>query len=151
MKARLKKQTRTELIFEPETGADLKIDSLYEIKPYKKSRSLDQNALLWKILELIEKETGCDKWTSYLTLLESTGCVVQYLETIPEAESTLKRIYRIVEIKENRITAKGVKTCLFKCILGSSLYNVSEMKQLLEKCINLAYELGINVDNIERE
>lgn len=148
MKARLKKQTRIELIFEPETGTDLKLDSLYEIKPYKKSRSLEQNALLWKILELIEKETGQDKWTTYLTLLEKTGAVVQWIETIPEAEATLKRVYRIVEHKENRVNAKGAKTCLYKCIVGSSKYKVSEMKQLLDKCLELAYELGINVDNI---
>ena len=150
MKARLKKKTEFQLIFEPDTKVDLKVGKYYEIKPYKRSRSLEQNALMWKIFSLIKQETGVEEWTTYLTLLESAGVVVQWLETVPEAESTLKRIYRIVELKENRINSKGVKTCLFKCYVGSSKFTTNEMKILLDNTINLAYELGINVENIER-
>jgi len=151
MKAKLKKITDFQLIFEPTKPPSLKIGNWYTIKPYKKDRTLDQNAYLWAILGEIQKETGTNKWDLYIGLLEANEILVNWLETIPEAEETLKRIYRIVELKENRINSKGIRTCLFKCYVGSSTFNTNEMKILIDEAISLAESLGISVETLESE
>lgn len=146
MKAKLKKQTEFQLIFEPSKKADLKIGGWYIIQPYKKSRSKDQNALLWAILEEIQNDTGTNKWTIYLSLLEHTGVLIEYLEAPHEAEETLKRIFRIVKKVENRTSLKGKPTALYKCYVGSSNFKTNEMKILIDAALGLAQDLGIIID-----
>lgn len=146
MKAKLKKQTEFQLIFEPDKKAELKVGSWYTIQPYKKSRTLAQNALLWAILEEIQKETGTSKFETYLSLLEHTGVLIEYLEAPHEAEDTLKRIFRIVKKVENRTSAKGKPTALYKCYVGSSNFKTGEMKTLIDAALELAQDLGILID-----
>jgi len=146
MKIKLKKQTEFELLFTADKPQSLQVGKWYEIKPYKKNRSLEQNKMIWAILTIIQEHTGTDKWELYLNLLEQVGVLVEYLEAIPEAEATLKRVYRIVEVKEHRLSSRGVKTCLFKCYVGSSTFNTNEMKILLDESISLASSLGIQID-----
>jgi hypothetical protein len=151
MKAKLKSKTEFTLTFEPELMPNIEIGKYFVIKPYKKNRSLEQNSYMWAIIQEISKETGQDAFGIYTSGLEYTGILIEWIETIPEAEDTLKRVYRIVKKVENRVNSKGKKTCLFKCYVGSSLFKTNEMKILIDFFINLADEMDINIENIEME
>lgn len=146
MKVKLKKQSNMQLIFESDKYIELKVGKYYTLKEYKKNRTLDQNAMLWSILTQISQFTGQNNWKLYLELLQKTNIFIQWLEAPAEAEESLKRIYRIVEKKENRISNKGVKTCLFKCYVGSSEFNTNEMKILIDEALFIAEDLQIKID-----
>lgn len=153
MKIKLVKQTNSTLVFTTETIPNLQVGKVYEVKPFKRNRTLEQNALLWKILTIIQEYTGHDKWDIYTDLLEKTGVMVEYLEAPLKAEETLKRIFRIVKLVENRVNQKGQPTAVFKCYVGSSKFKTKEMKQLIDNSLELAYSLGltIDVDTLESE
>ena len=153
MKITLAKQTNSTLVFTTETMPNLEVGKIYEVKPFKRNRTLEQNALLWKILNIIQDHTGQDKWDIYTDLLEKTGVMVEYLEAPLKAEGTLKRIFRIVKLVENRVSQKVKPTALFKVYVGSSQFKTKEMKQLIDNSLDLVYSLGltIDIDTLESE
>jgi hypothetical protein len=146
MQAKIKSIQNNILTLESLENLKLKVGDRVEVKKINKNRSLDQNNFLWKIIQLIADETGHDSWNLYILGLEHCKVLVEWIETVPEAENTLKRVYRIVQKVENRIGKNGKPTALFRCIIGSSKYNVNEMKLLIDYFLSLASELNINVE-----
>ena len=67
------------------------VDYTLEIKKVKSKRSLEQNALLWKLLHMLEiksRETAMD-W--YIKALIETGAKVDYVWSTEKAEDSLKK------------------------------------------------------------
>ena len=112
-----------------------------EIKYKKDKRSLDSNAYCWKIMSEIAKKLTTTDEEVYLNMLHKYG-MRDFVGALPQAEETLKRVYKIVEVvKDCEINGKPAKT--FKLIRGSSQYDSKEMSDFIKGVVEEAKGLGI--------
>ena len=122
----------------------LDMDKLYqiEIKEPKSKRSLEQNKLLWKLINKIAKETYQDDMEIYCTALERADALSDYVITAIDIEGSLRKSFR--GVKFVRMQEVNGKDCyVYKVYLGSSKMNVKEMNELLEIVFQMCGELGI--------
>lgn len=113
----------------------------------KDRRSLQQNNLLWALLEMLGNAQGQDAWDCYLDILEEANVKFEYVECLKEAVPALKKVFRALKEVEER---KGGKTVLLKCFVGSSKFNTEEMTQLIERVFDKLAQLGIDAkDNAD--
>ena len=68
-----------------------------EIKEHNKKRTVDQNALAWKLINEISKVTDNDEWDVYISALEQANVKADYILAFDDAEESLKRVYRVVK------------------------------------------------------
>lgn len=113
-----------------------------EIKEYKSNRSIEQNRLMWAIIQEIAKVTGNDEMEIYCMGLEKMNIQADFLLGLPNIEDSLKRQFRAVKIVENR-EYNGKTMTVFKCFSGSSKFNTAEMTQLIDFFLHLAEENGV--------
>lgn len=113
-----------------------------EIKPYKSKRSLDQNALMWAIIQEISRVTGNDEMDVYSAGLEEVNVKADFFMGLPETEDVLRRQFRAVKIMENR-EYNGKMMTVYKCYEGSSKFNTEEMTRLIDYFMKLADESGV--------
>lgn len=116
-------------------------DLLLALKPYKKHRSRDANALLWSCLTDISKEIKADKWDVYLAMLKRYGKST-YICVMPEAVDAIKASWRESEVVGERYI-NGNKTIEMLCYFGSSTYTTEEFSYLLDGVISEMKEMGI--------
>ena len=120
-----------------------------EVKPYKSSRSLEQNRLMWAIIQEISKDTGNDEMTVYIQGLKHVKAKFEWYAAFSEAIEALKSSFRAVEdVGACEINGKPARAC--KCYVGSSKFNSEEMTKLIEYFIGLAQELGIKIEEYQR-
>lgn len=117
-----------------------------EIKEYKSKRSINQNALMWKIIHAIALDTNNDEWDIYINGLEYCNQKAEYILALSEAEKHLKLAYRVVKKLDETIEVDGKTLTTFKCMLGSSKFNTTEFNKLLDYFIQLASELNISIE-----
>lgn len=122
-----------------ELGKDYNID----IKPYKSSRSLEQNALLWGLIQQISDETGNDPMDVYVSALENANAKFEWLYGLPETEERLKKVFRAVKPMGTCLSPKGKEMIAFKCWVGSSKFDTKEMTKLIDYVMRIASELNI--------
>jgi hypothetical protein len=115
------------------------------ISPYKSSRSLEQNRLMWKLIQEIAKHTGNDEMDIYISGLEKANAKCDFIMALPETEDNLRRVYRAVKVMGTR-EYNDKLMYVFKCYVGSSKFNTEEMTFLIEHFLTLATEYGIEVD-----
>jgi len=104
-----------------------------EIKTYKPKRSLNQNALMWAIMEDMAKYYKTTAEEIYKLMLQRYG-VHDYLG-IPKNTKNLDKIletFSHYEIQES--TLENVTR--IKVYLGSSTYDTKEMKRLIDGIIS---------------
>lgn len=109
-------------------------DLTIELKQYRKSRSLNANAMLWACLGEISAVLGTNKWDLYLQALKNYG---QYtmIEIEPEALQKFKSIYRECEdVGAHLVNGREMRQVL--CYYGSSTYNTAEFARLLDGVID---------------
>ena len=126
----------------------LEIDKEYamEIKEIKSKRSLQQNKLLWKNIQLASKMMGQDLMDTYCNLLEEADAKSDFIITPFEMAESLRRSFRGVRFI--RMQDVNDKPCyVYKVYIGSSKMNVQEMNELIERSFDLLSELGINYEN----
>lgn len=111
------------------------------IDKYREKRSLRQNNLLWALMEIMSRTQGQDPWDCYMDMLEAANAKYEYIECLKEALPSLKEMFRTIRVIEER---KSGKTVLCKCFWGSSKFNTSEMKMLIDKAFDRLAELGID-------
>lgn len=127
------------------------IDALtVALQEYRPQRSLDQNRMLWALLELLARHMnggrlsgGVTAWDCYLDLLEDRGCKYEYFLCLPQALEPLRKEFRAVREVERR-TYNGKEMIMCKCFYGSSTYDTKEMSELLEGLQDRLAELGID-------
>lgn len=135
IKAKLVSNRGGLLVLETEYPVALSTDSFYrvDIKPYKSSRSLEQNALMWEIITQIANATeGADKWDIYVSGLEKANVEYDYLACLPEAQESLKSVFRAIKPMGVMPTPNGKQLTVCKCFTGSSKYNSKQMTDLIE-------------------
>lgn len=130
---------------------DLEEDKEYsiEIKEIKSKRSINQNKLMWLLINKIAEIEKQDEMDIYCMALENANCSYDWLMGIPEIKESLLKSYRAVKITRYE-KVNGHDLAVFKCYLGSSKFSVKEMNDLIEYIELWATNIGINVD-LERE
>jgi hypothetical protein len=114
----------------------------------KKGRSLDQNALLWALLEKLAlhvnggRTGGVTAWELYIDLLEKYGAKYEYIMCLPDALEGMKKIYRTIKEVERR-DYNGKEMAVCKCYYGSSTFDTAEMTLLIEGVIDELAMLGV--------
>lgn len=108
---------------------------------YREKRSLDANALLWKILGEISDILRADKWDIYLQMLKRYGKYT-YIVVKPNVVDAVKKQWREVE-EIGEVDVNGQKAVQLLCYFGSSTLDTKEFSVLLDGVISEAKELGI--------
>lgn len=112
-----------------------------EIKPYKKGRSLDANALMWACIGEMARALRADKWDIYLAMLKRYG-IYEYVIVKPKAVEKMKQEWRTVE-EIGEIDIHGQKGVQLLCYFGSSTYNTQEFSVLLDGIVSEMKEMGL--------
>lgn len=122
----------------------LDMSKLYscEIKEPKSKRSIQQNKMLWELIQKIAKKQVQDDMDVYCTLLERADAKSDYILARPETEDGLRRTFRGVKfIRQQEVGDTTFN--IYKVYLGSSKMTTKEMTELLEITIQLCSELQI--------
>jgi hypothetical protein len=119
-----------------------------EVKQHRNRRSLDANALLWKMCTEIANVIRSSKDEVYLQMLERYG-VFTHIIVKQEAVERIKKEWRTVRVL-GEVAVNGKTGIQLQCYYGSHLYDSKEFSILLDGVISEARELGIEVIS-ERE
>lgn len=129
-----------EYLFEQDKG------KLFEIREYKKKRSLNSNSYLWVLCTEIANIMNLSKEEVYVKMLEDYG-VSLLVPLTPDSEPDgFFKYYKFFD-KGNL----NNKDCVwYKVFKGSSEYNSKEMSHLLNGVVEEAKNLGIvTLDDLE--
>jgi hypothetical protein len=119
-----------------------------EVRPYKSKRSVQQNRLMWEMLDLLSEKVNGKRdseavWQTYIIMLERFGAKYEYLMALPEAEKMLKEQFRAsVKIEEREYNGKVMN--IYKCYYGSSKFNTKEMTEFINSIQEELRELGVD-------
>ena len=127
----------------------LEIDKMYNVdfKKYYSNRSLEQNRLMWKIIQKLAKETDNDEWDIYIQGLEKADCLSEYMMILPEALESVESSFRAVKVCEHR-NYNGRDMLIIKVFVGSSKFDTEEMTRLIKYFIHLASEFGVFIGDL---
>ena len=110
-----------------------------DIREPKTKRSLEQNKMLWKLIDLIAKKTHNDEIDVYCSILERANAKSDYIITATDIEKTLKKSFR--GVKFIRMQEVNGKDCyVYKVYIGSSKMDTKEMQRLLDVTIQICSE-----------
>ena len=125
-------------------GKDLTV----EFKEYKSNRSLNQNALLWKIISEIDitengRPSESGEMDIYANLIKMARISTATFTTIPEAYEEVKRrkLFRHTEV-----LSEG-HTVTWRGYYGSSTFDTAEMNLLIETAKDYAAKLNIYLED----
>lgn len=120
----------------------------------KNHRSLDQNALMWALLEIMAQSMnggrtgGVDAWDCYLLMIEKYGSGAVPMQIEKSAFESLKTMYRAVKHYEELdfVNEKGNTIYTVKAFVGSSQYDTQQMKNLIDGIFDEFAKMDINID-----
>ena len=145
--------TNQMLLIENKTHHPLELDLTkeyqLEIKELKSTRTIQQNRYMWSLIHEISKQQEMDDMEVYIQALEEANAKFEYIMAPEEAEENLKKGFRAVKVTRPEIH-NGKKFYIYKCFLGSSKFNVTETKQLIDVIVGWCYELKIPTDIYEK-
>ena len=112
-----------------------------EVKPYRKKRSIDANATLWLLLNVMAEKLHTTKDELYIEMLDRYG-VFTHIVVKPNVVERVKQEWRTVRVL-GEVTINGKAGIQLQCYFGSSTYDSKEFSVLLDGVIEEAKELGI--------
>lgn len=129
---------------------EFKKGTLYRFKAseVKSQRTVQQNRLMWAILEEIaekdngENYTSDDVWDAYIEALEKANAKCEIISIKERLIPMFKETFRATQIL-NTIEENGENMCLCKVFYGSSKLDVGEMAKLLDVVMAMAQERDI--------
>lgn len=143
----------TQLIFTtPILREELK-EGDYLISEIGTSRSLNQNAMLWGLInQICRVEDGDEKWRDdkYLQLLEMSGAKTTLVSLPVEAINDFKALVRHIRVLDTYLDGDK-EYATVEVFYGSSTFNTKEMTKLLDTTIWYANQLGIDTEKYEQE
>lgn len=117
----------------------------------RKSRTLDQNNLLWAIISDIDKKINgipseVTRWELYVAGIEEAG--VEYQDVLISKKSlniftSAFRAYKILDEKDEQI--------ILRCYVGSSKFDTKQMGDLIDYFIKKATEVGVTIVDYKAE
>lgn len=134
---------------------NLDSEKLYrvEIKEVKSKRSIEQNALLWKLLGELEKHSDVGLMNWYISALQDADAKPTYLVGNEELYETIVMSFRAVEVVGKRMivddNGKETEGVIYKCYVGSSKFTTKEMNRLIDIVLGYCSEYGINTDLLD--
>ena len=128
----------------------LDMDKLYvvEVKEPKSKRSIHQNKMLWKLIHCIAKEQGQDDMEVYCACLERADALSDYIITAYDMEDELRKCFRGVRFMRKQ-DVNGKACNVYKVYLGSSKMDTKEMTELIDICLQICGELGIDTIGVD--
>lgn len=129
---------------------DLDDDQYYtvEIKAIKSKRSLEQNRMLWKNIDLASKALGMSIWDVYANLLIEANVESNYLYVDRDMEDYLRKSFRAVQFVQ--ITKlNGKDAWVYRVFEGSSKMTIKQCTELLDRSLDLLTKLGENYKDSE--
>lgn len=112
-----------------------------EIKPYKRRRSLDANALLWLCIGRIADATRTDKMQVYRDLIKSYGQYT-YIVVKKNAVNKMQKYWRVCE-EVGEVSVGDEIGVQLLCYYGSSTYDTKEFSILLDGTIQEMENIGL--------
>lgn len=117
----------------------------------RKSRTLDQNNLLWAIISDIDKKINgipseASRWELYIQGIEEVGAEFEDIEIPSKSLRIFKsafRAYKILDEKDDRI--------LLRCFVGSSKFDTKQMGSLIDYFLRMASEAGVTIIDYRAE
>lgn len=121
-------------------------DKIFEIKEFKKKRSLNSNAYLWLLCTKIAEIMNLSKEEVYIKMLEDYGVSLLVPLTPDRNPDTYFKYYKYFDKGE-----LNQRPCVwYKVFKGSSEYDTKEMTHLLNGTVQEAKNLGIiTLDELE--
>ena len=118
-------------------------DLVIKVAKWRRKRSTDANALLWKCLDDIAKAMNppCDKWDVYLLMLKRYGKFT-YIVVKENAVDAMRLYWRESEVVGD-YDVNGQKAVQMLCYYGSSKYDTAEFSKLLDGVISEMKEMGL--------
>lgn len=117
-----------------------------DIRPVRNKRTLDQNRLMWALLEKLAQAQnggtpgGVTAEQCYLDLLGEFGAEVETWRVPVKALPALRRAYRVVQVAE--VLDGGY--CMARLGLGSSSFTRQQMHDFLERIFDRLTEAGVD-------
>lgn len=111
-----------------------------EIKKHRQKRSLNANALFWKMVNSLAEILETSNEEMYLQLLARYG-VKKYIVVKPEAVDSLKKLFRAVA-EMGSVFVDGKRGVQLECTIGSSQYDTKQMMRLINGTISECKEVG---------
>ena len=127
----------------------LDADKLYlcEVKEPKSKRSIEQNRMLWLLINAIAKETHQDDMEVYCACLERADALSDYIITAYDMEDDLRKCFRGVRFVRKQ-EVNGKECNIYKVYIGSSKMNTKEMTELINITMQIASEFGIDTRGV---
>ena len=131
-------------------------DELYtiEIKKPKSRKTLAQNNYAWQLMTEIARELAIYPSPDdvYKQVVQMAKIKTVFLESLNDEKviDGLRKTFRLVEIKEERLSVKGKETVMLECYWGMSNFDKEEMQRFIDVLLNYASEVGIDVSGYER-
>lgn len=117
-----------------------------DIRPVRNKRTLDQNRLMWALLEKLAQAQnggtpgGVTAEQCYLDLLAEFGAEVETWRVPVKALPALRNTYRVVQKQE--LLENGY--CMARIGLGSSSFTRQQMHDFLERIFDRLSEAGVD-------
>lgn len=121
------------------------VQLVVEICKATDGRTLAQNRMMWRLLQIMAKEAdgragGTKAEDCYMQMLEAAGAQVDYLCVPLRAIPRLRQAWRVVKIIE---LLPGNKATV-KCVAGSSQYDRAEMRDFIDSIFDRLAEMGVD-------
>lgn len=116
-----------------------------DIRPVRDKRTLQQNKLMWVLLQKMAEAQGGDTPGSssaekcYLDMLEEFGPTTEMWRVPEKAVDILRRAHRVVDVMESL----GDGYCMVRIGEGSSTFSPAEMGQFIDRIFDRLAEMGV--------
>lgn len=124
-----------------------------EIRPVRDRRTLQQNRLMWALLQEMAEAMGGDTpggmtaEQCYLDMLADFGANTEIWRVPEKALDALRRAYRVVQIIE--YVEEGY--CMVRIGQGSSTFSPAEMGQFIDRIFDRLAEMGVQDADTTRQ
>lgn len=127
-----------------------------EIKEYRKKRSLDQNALYWKVLTVFAEALDMGNAEAHNRMLRAYGQLERYEDdtpvymVLPDTEAAEKKAldaetYHVKPTSQVKQGRDGRDYRTYMLLRGSSTYSTQEFSRLLNGLLDECRNIGIDV------
>lgn len=126
-----------------------------DVNKVRKGRSLNQNAMLWKLIgDISMKENGIrtaeSDNTIYRNILKAAGAKTEVLsmkeEALPEFFTRTGTIFRAYDISHRWKSRAGEQWVLIHAYYGSSAMTTEEMHRVIDEALRYASEVGLDAE-----
>lgn len=124
-----------------------------EVKPVRDRRTLQQNRLMWALLQKMAEATsgdtpgGMTAEQCYLDMLADFGANTEMWRVPVQAVDALRRAYRVVQVME--YLDDGY--CMVRIGEGSSQFSPVEMGQFIDRIFDRLAEMGVQDADTTRQ